>query len=219
MGSLLLTLLGNHSSRQHGFGIMKVLICSLLVAGASCLPRAGHQFLYPAAPGPTLYHYKPVQVKAQANCVFEGAGSGEVVGEILLTETETPDGDTEVTITGELLNLSPGLHGFHVHEKGDLSDNCKGAGSHYNPFDKNHGAPWVEDRHVGGLGNIASNKAAVAVVRIRDHLVKLSGDTSVIGRAFVVHEGTDDLGLGGDDDSLTTGHAGARAGCCIINQL
>ena len=31
--------------------------------------------------------------------------------------------------------------------------------------------------------------------------------------------GTDDLGLGGEDDSLTTGHAGARAGCCIINQL
>ena len=31
--------------------------------------------------------------------------------------------------------------------------------------------------------------------------------------------GTDDLGLGGEDDSLTTGHAGARAGCCIINLI
>jgi len=97
-----------------------------------------------------------------------------------------------------------------------LSDNCKAAGSHYNPFDKNHGAPWVDDRHVGGLGNIVSNKRAVAVVRIKDHLVKLIGDTSVIGRAFVVHEGTDDLGLGGNDESLKTGNAGARAGCCII---
>ena len=74
-----------------------IQICSLLAAGASCLPRAGHQFLYPAAPGPVLYHYNQVPVKAQANCVFEGAGSGEVVGEIILTETETPDGDTEVT--------------------------------------------------------------------------------------------------------------------------
>ena len=32
----------------------------------------------------------------QANCIFEGVGSGEVVGEIILTETETPDGGTEV---------------------------------------------------------------------------------------------------------------------------
>lgn len=29
--------------------------------------------------------------------------------------------------------LAPGLHGFHVHEKADLSDNCKGAGPHFNP--------------------------------------------------------------------------------------
>ena len=32
----------------------------------------------------------------QANCIFEGVGSGEVVGEIIISETETPDGGTEV---------------------------------------------------------------------------------------------------------------------------
>lgn len=45
------------------------------------------------------------------------------------------------------MNLSPGLHGFHIHENGDLSDNCKGAGGHYNPAAMNHGAPGAE---VGG---------------------------------------------------------------------
>lgn len=35
-----------------------------------------------------------------------------------------------LVITG----LSPGLHGFHVHEKGNLGDNCNAAGAHYNPF-------------------------------------------------------------------------------------
>merc|ERR1719462_680962 len=125
----------------------------------------------------------------KANCIFEGDGVGEVVGEIILTETETPDG-SEIEIAGELLNLSPGLHGFHIHENGDLSDDCKGSGGHYNPNGNNHGAPGAEDRHVGDLGNIASS------------------DKSVIGRAIVVHEGTDDLGLGGEEDSLTTGHAG-----------
>ena len=47
-------------------------------------------------------------------------------------------------ISGELFNLTPGLHGFHVHELGDLSDNCAGAGGHYNPFGRNHGAPYDE---------------------------------------------------------------------------
>ena len=32
----------------------------------------------------------------QANCIFEGVGSGEVVGEIILSETDTPDDGTEV---------------------------------------------------------------------------------------------------------------------------
>ena len=31
--------------------------------------------------------------------------------------------------------------------------------------------------------------------------------------------GTDDLGLGGDEGSLATGNAGARAGCCIIHDI
>merc|ERR1711936_190308 len=117
----------------------------------------------------------------KANCVFDGiAGSSQVVGEVTLTETETPDG-TEIEIAGELINLSPGLHGFHIHENGDLSDNCKGAGGHYNPAAMNHGAPGAEDRHVGDLGNIAVSDDEIAVVRIEDHLVKLRGDTSVIG--------------------------------------
>ena len=83
-------------------------------------------------------------------------------------------------IHGAVFGLNPGLHGFHIHEKGDLSDNCAGAGGHYNPAGKNHGAPGAEDRHVGDLGNIVSSEDAVAVVRIEDHLVKLSGETNVI---------------------------------------
>ena len=45
---------------------------------------------------------------------------------------------------GELSRLSPGLHGFHIHETGDLSDECRGAGGHYNPGGTNHGAPDAE---------------------------------------------------------------------------
>lgn len=46
-----------------------------------------------------------------------------------------------------------------------------------------------QDRHVGDLGNIEFGELLEAEVSIQDHLVKLGGDTSVIGRAIVVHEG------------------------------
>jgi hypothetical protein len=37
-------------------------------------------------------------------------------------------------ITGVVYNVDPdGLHGFHVHQFGNLSDSCKGAGAHFNP--------------------------------------------------------------------------------------
>merc|ERR1712236_155500 len=149
-----------------------------------------------------------------ANCIFEGIGNGEVTGEIILNH----DGK-ETEIHGEILGLTPGLHGFHIHENGDISEKCVGAGGHYNPMGLNHGSPGSEDRHVGDLGNIAANDEGRSDVRMEDHLVVLEGETSVINRAIVVHEGFDDLGLGGTDDSLTTGNAGGRAGCCIITEL
>ena len=44
----------------------------------------------------------------------------------------------------------------------------------------------------------------------------MSGERSIIGRAIVVHQGTDDLGLGGSPGSKTTGNAGARVACGVI---
>ena len=123
-----------------------------------------------------------------------------------------------VRISGLVYGLSPGEHGFHIHEAGDLADNCAAAGGHFNPFGKNHGAPGAEERHVGDLGNVAADEEMNTFVRIEDHLVKLSGEPelSVLNRAIVIHEGVDDLGLGGEEDSMTTGHAGPRAACCVI---
>lgn len=45
----------------------------------------------------------------------------------------------EATITG----LSDGLHGFHIHEFGNLIKGCISAGPHYNPHGKKHGDPSV----------------------------------------------------------------------------
>jgi len=90
------------------------------------------------------------------------------------------------------------------------------AGPHFNPYNMTHGAPTDTTRHVGDLGNIQSDASGNAVFTFTDSVISLNGPSSIIGRAVVVHAGTDDLGKGGTPDSLTTGNAGARAGCGII---
>lgn len=49
--------------------------------------------------------------------------------------TLTQDGpDAPVKVQGQLFGLTPGKHGFHIHQNGDTGDECKAAGGHFNPF-------------------------------------------------------------------------------------
>tara|TARA_B100000886_G_scaffold299262_1_gene227742 strand:- start:150 stop:644 length:495 start_codon:yes stop_codon:yes gene_type:complete len=125
----------------------------------------------------------------------------------------------QVIIRGRLKSdiFTNSYHGFHVHEAGDLSDSCMGACAHFNPHNKNHGGPNSRTRHVGDLGNIYFDKRGIANVNMKDAFVKLRGTKSnVVGRSLIIHEDPDDLGLGGHNDSLTTGHAGGRVTCAVI---
>ena len=74
----------------------------------------------------------------------------------------------------------------------------------------------MEIRHVGDLGNVTAGDDGVAKYESEDALVHLCGETSVIGRSFVVHAGVDDLGQGGHELSSTTGNAGGRLACGVI---
>uniref|UniRef100_I3VPJ9 Superoxide dismutase [Cu-Zn] n=1 Tax=Cherax quadricarinatus TaxID=27406 RepID=I3VPJ9_CHEQU len=124
----------------------------------------------------------------------------------------------EITIVGAVSGLTEGLHGFHVHEKGDLGDGCKAAGGHFNPFNKNHGAPYDLERHAGDLGNVGADYQGVAYINIVDKQISLDSTSPAYigGLAIVVHAGVDDLGRGGNPESLKTGNAGQRSGCGII---
>ncbi|XP_071815759.1 superoxide dismutase [Cu-Zn]-like isoform X2 [Apostichopus japonicus] len=110
------------------------------------------------------------------------------------------------------------LHGFHIHTYGDLKEGCQSTGGHFNPFGKDHGAPGDDNRHVGDLGNVQPDHQGVVNTGMIDNVASLIGENSVIGRAFVIHSGEDDLGLGGFPDSRTTGHAGPRLACCVIGR-
>ena len=87
---------------------------------------------------------------------------------------------------------------------------------HFNPHGATHGAPDAKVRHAGDLGNIQAGDNGVAVVDIVDHLIPIHGPHTIVGRAIVVHEKVDDLGKGGNDESLKTGNAGARVACGIV---
>uniref|UniRef100_T1JAI9 Superoxide dismutase [Cu-Zn] n=1 Tax=Strigamia maritima TaxID=126957 RepID=T1JAI9_STRMM len=121
-----------------------------------------------------------------------------------------------VCITGELAGLTQGLHGFHVHEFGDNTNGCISAGPHFNPFNCDHAGPTDVQRHVGDLGNVCADEKGIAKLLIKDSVISLTGQNSIIGRTMVVHADPDDLGKGGHELSKTTGNAGARVACGVI---
>ena len=122
-------------------------------------------------------------------------------------------GDAPTRIAYVIKGLTPGLHGFHIHESADFSNGCVSAGPHYNPHKKKHGGPDDDERHAGDLGNIVADARGVAKGAIKAPLVHLAGEYSVVGRSVMVHADPDDLGKGGHELSHTTGNAGARVAC------
>lgn len=161
----------------------------------------------------TLSRSKTLTVLAatkKAVAVLKGNSAVEGVA----TLTQEDDGPTTVSV--RITGLTPGLHGFHLHEYGDTTNGCISTGPHFNPNKLTHGAPEDEVRHAGDLGNIVANADGVAEVSIVDNQIPLAGPNSVIGRALVVHELEDDLGKGGHELSLTTGNAGGRLACGVL---
>ncbi|KYN26890.1 Superoxide dismutase [Cu-Zn] [Trachymyrmex cornetzi] len=139
--------------------------------------------------------------------------SRNVTGNLKIVQTPL---DGPVTITGTISGLTGGLHGFHVHEKGDLSEGCKSAGAHFNPENNTHGAPEDTVRHVGDLGNIMANPDGEAIINITDNIISLRGSNSIVGRSIVVHSDEDDLGKGNHSLSSTTGNSGDRWACGVV---
>jgi Cu-Zn family superoxide dismutase len=126
------------------------------------------------------------------------------------TVTFAASGDT-VKVVADITGLTPGKHGFHIHEFGDCSDpKAASAGGHFNPSHKQHGAPDASDRHAGDLGNIEADASGKAHLELTDSVLKLSGSDSIIGHAVIVHEKADDL------KTQPTGDAGGRVACGVI---
>jgi Cu-Zn family superoxide dismutase len=134
------------------------------------------------------------------------ADSSNVHG--LVTFTQVPEG---VEVVAVVQGLTPGEHGFHIHQYGDCSAlDASSAGGHFNPENKPHGAPTDTLRHVGDLGNLMADEQGLAHLEWTDTMLTFSGPHSIIGRAVVVHANADDL------KTQPTGNAGARVACGVI---
>jgi Cu-Zn family superoxide dismutase len=147
------------------------------------------------------------EVKTEkAVCTLYPTEGNNVTG----TVTFTKSGEV-VKIVADLEGLTPGKHGFHIHENGDCSSpDGTSAGGHFNPTSMKHGAPEDSERHAGDFGNIEADENGKAHLEMTDSQISFTGENSIIGKGIIVHAGEDDF------TTQPTGDAGARVACGVI---
>ncbi|MGL5359785.1 MAG: superoxide dismutase family protein, partial [Shewanella sp.] len=121
-----------------------------------------------------------------------GAGGNTAIGTITLQDTQFG-----LVLTPNLSSLTPGVHGFHVHQTGSCEPATKegktvlggAAGGHYDPDKTNqHGAPWTTNNHKGDLPPLyaaADGKVTNAVLAPRLNVAEVKG------KALMIHVGGD----------------------------
>jgi superoxide dismutase, Cu-Zn family len=139
-------------------------------------------------------------------------GIGKDIGTITISE-----GPAGLVFTPQLTDLTPGIHGFHVHQNPDCAAGTKegkqvpglAAGGHYDPANTaKHEGPQGKG-HLGDLPTLtvgADGKATTAVMAPR---LKMA---DVKGRALMIHAGGDNYA----DQPAPLGGGGARVACGVI---
>lgn len=142
----------------------------------------------------------------KAEAILESRSGSNVKGKV----TFTKEGNT-VKVVADVEGLSPGKHGFHIHEKGDCSaPDGSSAGAHFNPMTEPHSGHDSPQRHVGDMGNLIADASGKAHLELSDTMMSFEGAESIIGKGVIVHEKEDDL------ITQPTGNAGGRIACGVI---
>ena len=136
--------------------------------------------------------------------------NGHAVGQVILTQTATG-----VLISAEVVGLTPGAHGFHIHGVGACSPDFTAAGSHFAPDGKPHGYLAEGGPHAGDLPNLHAGEDGSARAEYFTDAVTLDSgpDHSLFdddGSAFIVHADPDDY--------RDVASAGARIACGVIER-
>jgi Cu-Zn family superoxide dismutase len=172
--------------------VVLVLVAAWLIIGIQHVTQAG----------------KSSGTPVNAVAVMYPTSGNQAHGSVMFTKVKGG-----VKVIADMNGLSPGKHGFHIHEFGDCTAfDGKSAGGHFNPDGTPHGAPTAsaKNRHVGDLGNITAHTNGKAHLEMVDSILSFDGPHSIIGRGVIVHAGRDDL------TSQPTGAAGSRVACGAI---
>ena len=120
----------------------------------------------------------------------------------------------KVLVTARISGLTPGSHGFHIHEKGDCaSGDGMSAGGHFNPAGQAHAHPGTTARHVGDMPMLVADSNGVATLNAELDLMTIgSGANDIVGKGLIVHKDPDDF------KTQPTGNSGARMACGVIRK-
>lgn len=112
-------------------------------------------------------------------------------------------------IQPQLSNLTPGLHGLHLHQHADCGDMGNHAGGHFDPQHTNsHQGPYG-DGHLGDLPALyvdANGNASLPILAPRLHVSDLQGLT------VMIHAQGDNY-----SDNPPLGGGGSRMACGVIS--
>ncbi|MDH4037566.1 MAG: superoxide dismutase [Cu-Zn] SodC [Candidatus Krumholzibacteria bacterium] len=138
-------------------------------------------------------------------------GVGASIGTVVATDT--PYG---LLLTPDLKGLTPGLHGFHVHEHASCQCSEKdgkmvaglAAGGHYDPAGTGkHLGPYA-DGHLGDLPPLYVAADGTATLMLLAPRLKVK---DLKGRALMIHAGGDNY----SDTPAPLGGGGARVACGV----
>lgn len=157
--------------------------------------------------GSTYYYYSPFYNPiTKAIAVVSPTKGNNISGVVTFTKTKKG-----TVIHAQLHGLTPGKHGFHIHEFGNCAcDDAVCTGDHFNPTNTKHGGPHSAEKHVGDLGNIIADQQGNALYEYMSRDITLNGPHSIIGRAVLVHKDADDF------TTQPSGNSGSRIGVGVI---
>jgi Cu-Zn family superoxide dismutase len=145
--------------------------------------------------------------KPDASAEIGPASGSSVAGTATFTKLASGGVHLEADVTG----LTPGEHGFHVHEVGDCSaPDATSAKGHFNPNGMPHGGQDGE-HHMGDMQNMVADADGKA--HYSGDFASLaigSGEGDILGRAVVIHAAPDDY------KTQPAGNSGKRVACGVI---
>jgi len=122
--------------------------------------------------------------------------------------------DGNLLVEAKVAGLTPGEHGFHVHEVGDCSaPDASSAKGHFNPGATTHGFYGNGEHHAGDLPNLLADARGEALYSAEVTGLDMSGESGVSGRSVVIHADPDDY------RSQPAGNSGNRIACGVIVEL